>query len=90
VNQTREAVWLLALRAAGLMLATARIASAQPPIAGTAVSTFSESFSEPFFCGDGAVKHGDVLVETDTDFLRAVAHGSDGSRALVRSMHISP
>jgi hypothetical protein len=30
-----------------------------------------------------AVKHGDVLVETDTDHFRAVAHGSDGSRAIV-------
>jgi hypothetical protein len=127
--------------AAGLMLATAGTAWAQPPITGTDVSKFSESFSEPFFCGgelyavtasgravvhftffeetgalhftevvhgkavsvpvDGtgptytanfrnsdsenirAVKHGDVLVETDTDHFRAVAHGSDGSRAFV-------
>ena len=30
-----------------------------------------------------AVRHGDVLVEMDTDFFRAVAHGSDGSRAFV-------
>ena len=112
-----------------------------PPITGTVVSTFSESFEEPFFCGgepyavtanghmvvhftffeetgalhfhevahgkavsvpvDGtgpiytanfwnsdsesirAVKHSDVLVETDTDHFRVVAHGSDGSRAVV-------
>ena len=126
---------------AGMMVAPVGSASAQPPIIGTDVSTFSESFSEPFFCGgdlyavdangravthftffedtgalrfqeivhgkavsvpvDGtgptytanfwnsdlesirAVKSGNVLVETDTDHFRAVAHGSDGSRALV-------
>ena len=28
-----------------------------------------------------AVKHGDVLVEEDTDLFRTVAHGSDGSRS---------
>ena len=128
--------------AAGLMLATAGTAWAQPPITGTEVSTFSESFSdEIFFCQDElyavtanghavvhftyfedtgafhfhevahgkavsvpldgtgpsytanfrnsdsenirAVKHGDVLVETDTDFFRVVMHGSDGSRVFV-------
>ena len=31
-----------------------------------------------------AVKGGDVLVETDTDFFRVVAHGSDGSRVLLK------
>jgi hypothetical protein len=138
-SHTRVVLTLLA--SAGFMLATASVAWAQPPITGTDVSTFSESFSEPFFCGgelyavtanghgvvhftffegtgalhfhevmhgkavsvpvDGtgptytanfwnsdsenirAVKHGDVLVETDTDHFRAVAHGSDGSRAFV-------
>jgi hypothetical protein len=140
MTRPRKVLSVLAL-AAGLMLATAGTASAERPITGTEVSTFSESFSEPFFCGgelyavtasghmvvhftffeetgalhfhevahgkavsvpvDGtgptytanfwnsdsesirAVKHGDVLVETDTDHFRAVAHGSDGSRALV-------
>jgi hypothetical protein len=139
-GHSRVVLWLLG-SAAGLVLATAGTASAQPPITGTDVFTFSESFSEPFFCGgelyavtanghgvvhftffeetgalhfhevmhgkavsvpvDGtgptytanfwnsdsenirAVKHGDVLVETDTDHFRAVAHGSDGSRAFV-------
>jgi hypothetical protein len=130
------------LASAGMMLtAAAGTAWAQPPITGTDVSTFSESFSEPFFCGgelyavtangiavvhftffeetgalrfqevvhgmavsvpvDGtgptytanfwnsdlesirAVRQGDVLVETDTDHFRAIAHGSDGSMALV-------
>lgn len=138
-RHTRLALCLLAC--AGVMLATAGSAWAQPPITGTDVSSFTESFSEPFFCGDElyavtanghavvhftlfeetgalhfhevvhgkavsvpvdgtgptytanfrnsdsesirAVKHGDVLVETDTDHFRAVAHGSDGSRALV-------
>jgi hypothetical protein len=51
-GRTRVVLLLLAL-AAGLMLATAGIASAQPPITGTEVSTFSESFSdEPFLCQD--------------------------------------
>jgi hypothetical protein len=51
-GRTRVVLWLLA-SAAGLMLATAGIASAQPPITGTEVSTFSESFSdEPFLCQD--------------------------------------
>jgi hypothetical protein len=115
-------------------------ASAQPPLTGTDVSTFTERFTEPFFCGgepyavtanvrvvihftffedtgalrfhevvhgkavsvpvDGtgptytanfwnsdsesirAVRRGSVLVETDTDHFRAVARGSDGSRAI--------
>ena len=140
MTRPRKVLSVLAL-AAGLMLATAGTSSAEPPITGTEVSTFSESFSEPFFCGgelyavtasghmvvhftffeetgalhfhevahgkavsvpvDGtgptytanfwnsdsesirAVKHGDVLVETDTDHFRAVARGSDGSRARV-------
>jgi hypothetical protein len=140
-GHTTVVLWLLG-SAAGLMLATAGTAWAQPPITGTEVSTFSESFSdETFFCQDElyavtanghalvhftffeetgalhfhevmhgksvsvpldgtgpsytanfsnsdsenirAVKHGDVLAETDTDFFRVVAHGSDGSRAFV-------
>ena len=31
-----------------------------------------------------AVKHGDVLVEVDTDLNRVVAHASDGSRAFMK------
>jgi hypothetical protein len=136
-GHTRVVLWLFA-SAAGLMLATAGTASAQPPITGTEVSTFSDSFSGTFECQDElytvsvngytvvhftyfeetgalyfhlvdhgkavaipldgtgpsytsnffdfdlegirAVKHGDVLVEEDTDLFRTVAHGSDGSR----------
>jgi hypothetical protein len=122
------------------MLALAATAWAQPPITGTEVSTFSESFSdESTLCQDElytttvdghavvhftyfedtgalhfheftqgrvvavpldgtgpsytgtfsssdsenirAVRHGDVLVEVDTDLNRAVLHGSDGSSA---------
>ena len=139
LRRTRVLLWVVS--AAGLILATVGAAWAQPPLTGTDVSTFSEAFSEPFFCGgelyavsasgravvhftffeetgalrfhevvhgkavsvpaDGtgptytanfwnsdsesirAVKRGDVLVETDTDQFRAVARGSDGSRALV-------
>jgi hypothetical protein len=131
---------LCVLASAGVMLASAGTAWGQPPITGTDISTFSESFTEPFFCGgepyavtasvravvhftffeetealrfhevvhgkavsvpvDGtgptytanfwnsdsesirAVRGGEVLVETDTDHFRAVAHGSDGSRAV--------
>ena len=136
---TRVIVWLLA-SAAGFVLATAGTASAQPPITGTEVSTFSDSFTGTFECQDEpyaitvtgrtvmnftffqdtgalyfhmvdhgkavatpvdgtgpsftanffgfdlegirAVKHGDVLVEEDTDLFRTVAHGSDGSRVV--------
>ncbi len=132
---------LALLVAVWTMIPTAGLAWAQPPITGTEVSRFSESFTFPFFCGDElyvqtleihalvhftyfpqtealhlhefmhgksvnvpldgagptyranfrisdsenirAVKHGDVLVETDTDFFRVVAHGSDGSRVAV-------
>ena len=134
-------VLCVGLMSVGVMVMSVGAATAQPPLTGTDVSTFSESFTEPFFCGgepyavtanvrvvihftffedtgalrfhevvhgkavsvpvDGsgptytanfwnsdsesirAVKRGDVLVETDTDHFRAVARGSDGSRALV-------
>jgi hypothetical protein len=139
-GHSRAVICVLAL-AAGSMLTTTTAAWGQPPITGTDTFTFSESFSEPFFCGgeryavtasghgvvhftffeetgalhfhevvhgkavnvplDGtgptytanfwnsdlesirAVRHGGVLVETDTDFFKVVARGSDGSRALV-------
>jgi hypothetical protein len=130
-----------ALLGAGL-LATAASA-AGPPITGTDVSRFSESFSdEPTLCQDElytttgtghevmhftffedtgalhfhmvvhaklvavpldgtgpsyagsfrssdsenirAVRHGDGLVEVDTDLNRAVLHGSDGSKAFAK------
>jgi hypothetical protein len=128
--------------AAAFLLATAAPAWAQPPITGTEVSRFEESFSEEFLCQDEpytvsvngravvhftffeetgalhfhevvhahvvavpldgtgpsytgtfrvsdsenirAVKHGDVLVETDTDLNRIALHGSDGSRAFLK------
>jgi hypothetical protein len=125
------------------LLALAGTAWAQPPITGTEVSTFSETFSdEPTLCQDElytttanihavvhftffedtgalhfhesiqgkvvavpldgtgpsytgsfttgdsenirAVRHGDVLVEVDTDRDRAVLHGSDGSKAFAK------
>jgi hypothetical protein len=50
-GRTRVVLWLLA-SAAGLMLATAGIASAQPPITGTDVSTFSDSFTGSLDCQD--------------------------------------
>ena len=137
MTHPRIVLSVLAL-AAGLMLATAGTAWAQPPITGTEVSTFSDSFSGSFPCQDElyavsanghtvvhftffeetgalyfhlvdygkvvavpldgtgpsytgnfwdkdlegirAVRHGDVLVEEDTDLFRTVLHGSDGSR----------
>jgi hypothetical protein len=132
---------LLALLTTVGALVTTGTAWAQPPITGTEVSRFSESFTEPFFCRDEpyvqtlqthavthftyfeetqayhfrelmhgrsvsvpldgtgpiytasfrnsdsenirAVKRSQLLVETDTDFFRIVAHGSDGSRVFV-------
>jgi hypothetical protein len=50
-GRTRVVLWLLA-SAAGLMLATAGIASAQPPITSTDVSTFSDSFTGSLDCQD--------------------------------------
>jgi len=50
------------------------------PLDGTGTTytgTFRASDSENI----RAVKHGDVLAEVDTDMNRAVAHGSDGSKA---------
>jgi hypothetical protein len=43
---------LCVLVSAGVMLASAGTAWAQPPITDTDVSAFSESFSEPVPCGD--------------------------------------
>ena len=126
---------------AGLVLAPAATAWAQPPETFTEVSTFSDHFTGDFPCQDElyditatghtlvhydyfpdtdtfhlhfsdhgsvvavpvdgtgptytgnfwdldsdnvrAVRHGDVLVQKDTDLMRSVAHGSDGSRAFV-------
>jgi hypothetical protein len=43
------------------------------------------TYTSSFFALDleniRVVKHGDVLVEEDTDLFRTVAHGSDGSRS---------
>ena len=134
---------LSALLVATVLAAAATAAGNGPPITGTAVSTFSESFSdEAFLCQDElytvtangrasmhftffeetgafhftevvharvvavpldgtgvsytgtfrvsdsenirAVRHGDVLVETDTDLNRVVAHGSDGSTVFLK------
>ena len=53
------------------------------PLDGTGPSytgTFRVSDSENI----RAVQHGDVLVETDTDLNRVVAHGSDRSRAFLK------
>jgi hypothetical protein len=140
-GHSRAVFWLPAV-VAGLVLAAAGPASAQPPETFTEVSTFSDHFTAPDFpCQDElydvtatghallhydyfpdtdtfhvhfsdhgsvvavpvdgtgatyrgnfwdldsdnirAVRHGDVLVQKDTDLFRAVAHGSDGSRAFV-------
>ena len=136
----RRAVFVVAACGCLVFGATVGTARAQSPQTGTEISTFSENFVEPFFCGgepyavsaevravvhftffeetgalrfhesvhgkavsvpvDGtgptytanfwnsdsesihAVKHGDLLVETDTDHFQAVARGSDGSIAL--------
>ena len=137
----RGTLFVVAASSCLVLSAAVGAARAQAPRTGTEISTFSESFTEPFFCGgepyavtaegravvhftffeqtgalrfheavhgkavsvpvDGtgptytanfwnsdsesirAVRHGNVLVETDTDLFRAVARGSDGSRARV-------
>jgi hypothetical protein len=77
----RRIVLLVALVA---LSAWAGVASAQPPITGTEVSTFSESFSEPFFCGGELyavtasgrmVVHFTFLEETGALHFHEVAHG---------------
>jgi hypothetical protein len=50
-DRTRLILGLVVL-VAGLMLATAGTASAQPPITFRDASTFSDSFSGPFLCQD--------------------------------------
>lgn len=45
--------------------------------------SFTANFGDKDLENIRAVRHGDVLVETDTDLIRTVAHGSDGSRALI-------
>jgi hypothetical protein len=53
------------------------------PLDGTGPS-YTGSFRSSDSENIRAVKHGDLLVETDTDLNRAVARGSDGSRAFVK------
>jgi hypothetical protein len=45
--------------------------------------TYTANFSDLDSDNVRAVKHGDVLVQKDTDLFRSIAHGSDGSFALV-------
>jgi hypothetical protein len=52
------------------------------PLDGTGPS-YTASFSSHDSENIRAVTQGDVLVETDTDLFRTVAHGSDGSRASI-------
>jgi hypothetical protein len=52
------------------------------PLDGTG-PTYTAKFSDKDLENIRAVRHGDVLVETDTDLIRTVAHGSDGSTAFV-------
>ena len=138
--RTRRLSWLLA-GIAGLALASAGTAWAQPPETFTESSTFSDHFTDTFPCQDElydatatghyvlhfnyyaatdtfhahfsdhgsvvavpvdgtgptytgtfsdldsdnirAVRHGDVLVQKDTDRMHSIAHGTDGSRAFV-------
>ena len=52
------------------------------PVDGTG-PRYTANFSSHDSENIRAVKQGDVLAETDTDLIRTVAHGSDGSRALI-------
>ena len=53
------------------------------PLDGT-VPSYTGSFRSSDSENIRAVRHGDVLVEVDTDLNRAVLHGSDGSRAFAK------
>jgi hypothetical protein len=53
------------------------------PLDGTGPS-YTGSFRSSDSENIRAVRHGDVLVEVDTDRDRAVLHGSDGSRAFAK------
>jgi hypothetical protein len=53
------------------------------PLDGTG-PTYTGSFRSSDSENIRAVRHGDVLVEVDTDLNRAVLHGSDGSRAFAK------
>ena len=52
------------------------------PVDGTG-PTYTGNFSDLDSDNVRAVRHGDVLVQKDTDLMRSVALGSDGSRVLV-------
>jgi hypothetical protein len=52
------------------------------PLDGTG-PTYTGNFWDTDLNNLRVVRHGDVLVDKDTDLFRAVAHGSDGSRAFV-------
>jgi hypothetical protein len=45
--------------------------------------TYTSNFSDLDSDNVRAVRHGDVLVQKDTDLMRSIAHGSDGSLAFV-------
>lgn len=80
---TRVVVWLLA-SAASFVLATAGTASAQPPITGTDVSTFSDSFTGPLDCREEpyaitvtghTAMHFTYFEETGALYFHLVDHG---------------
>jgi hypothetical protein len=52
------------------------------PVDGTG-PTYAGNFWDTDSNNVRVVRHGDVLVDKDTDLFRSVAHGSDGSRAFV-------
>jgi hypothetical protein len=52
------------------------------PVDGTG-PTYTGNFWDLDSDNIRAVRHGDVLVQKDTDLMRAILHGSDGSRAFV-------
>jgi hypothetical protein len=55
----------------------------RPSCVAIVASTYTGNFWDLDSDNVRAVKHGDVLVQKDTDLMRSVAHGSDGSRAFV-------
>ena len=53
------------------------------PLDGTG-PTYTANFRDSDSENIRAVENGDLLVEVDTDLYKAVAHGSDGSRAFFK------
>ena len=71
-------LWVLAL-AAGLVLAAAGTALAQPPVTDTQVEKFSESFTDTFHCVNNNEPYYITVVATDVRHITAAGIDEDGN-----------